>query len=434
MREESAKNGNWKDNKSKPIAKHVQQNAPKQKIQPPRPNSDHNSKQNVLSADYIPLATAAPLDKLKLRARLSNKYSPLNELLFKGDGEGESWDQLLDDNSMDYSDHMDASQRKKAFNFMKMTVLQSLNMTSPLPTQHNASHSPFISLTSVPFSPVTLLYKKTDSYRALIPLHKVDLSLYTLPFKLELKGKKKLQLSLNKQEKLKKTALRKAKAIARRSTSNSHVQPLDLDALQWRFASVPLPTLLQRAQYFALITPIHYIVNLMAHFTDQGQNLEILTHDEAGFSVDTALTPSTEAADATKKNSKDLDLKDSDASEDTEVSDGGLQRSKLAFKVNTDKTTKKMSALLRGLPPSKRTKWPEVVKDDAQTLPNYSTFTEVPATSAILHPMDIRSSMDLMTTPIRDLHLSGLEKISLEKNGTFEATNPQSSLTKDSDH
>ncbi|KAM7521315.1 hypothetical protein LguiB_020277 [Lonicera macranthoides] len=44
------------------------------------------------------------------RARLSNKYSPLNELLFKGDGEGESWDQLLYDNSMDYSDHMDASQ------------------------------------------------------------------------------------------------------------------------------------------------------------------------------------------------------------------------------------------------------------------------------------------------------------------------------------
>ncbi|KAM7486919.1 hypothetical protein LguiA_002928 [Lonicera macranthoides] len=46
--------------------------------------------------------------------------------------------------------------------------------------------------------------------------------------------KKATALSLNKQQKMKKATLREAKAIARRSTSNSHVQPLDPDAFQWQ--------------------------------------------------------------------------------------------------------------------------------------------------------------------------------------------------------
>lgn len=55
---------------------------------------------------------------------------------------------------------------------------------------------------------------------------------------------------------------------------------------------------------------------------------------------------------------------------------------RLAFKVNTDKATKKMSALLKGLPPSKRYKGPEGAKKDVPVPSTGSLPTEPPAAAS----------------------------------------------------
>ncbi|KAM7496396.1 hypothetical protein LguiA_020810 [Lonicera macranthoides] len=105
----------------------------------------------------------------------------------------------------------------------------------PLPTQPNASHSPTISPILVPYSPVALPSQKSRFTQNSHSSSHGGSEFVHSPIQTRAQRQKKTTaLSLNKQQKMKKTTLREAKAIARRSTSNSHVHPLDPDAFQWQ--------------------------------------------------------------------------------------------------------------------------------------------------------------------------------------------------------
>lgn len=63
--------------------------------------------------------------------------------------------------------------------------------------------------------------------------------------------------------------------------------------------------------------------------------------------------------------------------------------SELAFRVNTDKATKKRSVLARGLPPFKRSKGPKGAKKDVTASPKDPQPIGVLAMASSFNPKDV---------------------------------------------
>lgn len=88
----------------------------------------------------------------------------------------------------------------------------------------------------------------------------------------------------------------------------------------------------------------------------------------------------------------------------------------MTIKLNTDKVTKNRSALLRALPPAKRSKGVEEVMEGVANIDKDSSSTAINP-PAVLVPCseEIGLWVDMMTASIRDLPLRSPEKTGLER-------------------
>ena len=108
-----------------------------------------------------------------------------------------------------------------------------------------------------------------------------------------------------------------------------------------------------------------------------------------------------------------------------------LQFLELVFKVNTNKATRKRSALQRGVPLSKRSKGFEVAKEDLTIPPKEFIHTEDNVDIAAFRPKDVHTWLDLMNAPVEDLHLLSPKNPVLEKGGSSNTSQGQDSPIKD---